>query len=181
MEDNKLNLDIGNNSNGSNSSSTVSRNNSFRTAYGDHVRFTNPKCEKEIDQYEKKVDKFGAITYEKVGKINVFEEIQSYADQTDINAIIARCVREGTTNILAAQESQFMDITDLPEDFLGIYNLGLGLKSEFEKLPPEERALFNNSSVLYADSRIKGSAINTLETFRNKKAEENKSEVNGNE
>lgn len=181
MEGNKLNLDTSNNSNGSNSSTSVSRSNSFRTAYGAHVRYTNPVCPKEIDQYEKKVDKFGAITYEKVGKVNVFEEIQSYADQTDINSIIARCVREGTTNILAAQESQFMDITDLPEDFLGIYNLGLGLKSEFEKLPPEERALFNNSSVLYADSRIKGSAINTLETFRSKKNEVTNEEVTTNE
>lgn len=175
MENNEFNLNLGESGNVGNSTATVFQRPSFRTAYDKPIAFPNADCPKEIDKYEKRVDKYGAVTYVATGeKINQYEEIQAYADDTDINVIIARCMKEGTTGVLAAQASQFADVTDLPEDFLGIYNLGLKLRDEFNSLAPEVRELFNNSSVLYADSRIKGESKGIIEKYEaDKKASEN--------
>ena len=180
MENNKLNINFNESGNVGDSTSTVFQRPSFRCAYDKPVAFAMPDCPKEIDKYAKRVDKFGSVTYVATGeKINSYEEIQSYADDTDINVIIARCIKDGSTGILAAQASQFVDVTDIPDDFLGIYNLGLQLKNEFDTLAPEVRALFNNSSVLYADSRIKGESKGIIDNFNKLQEEKNKVKVEG--
>ena len=117
MENNEFNLNSNESGNVGDCSSTVFQRPSFRCAYDKPIAFCMPECPKEIDKYEKRVDKFGAVTYVATGeKINSYEEIQSYAEDTDINVIIARCLKDGSTGILAAQASQFADVTDIPED-----------------------------------------------------------------
>lgn len=166
MENNKSNINPSEFGNVGDSTASVFQRPSFRSAYDKPVASFMPECSKEVDKYEKRVDRFGAVSYVATGeKINIYEEIQAGAEDTDINVIISRCMKDGSTGILAAQASQFADVTDIPEDFLGIYNLGLKLKQEFDGLAPDVRALFNNSSVLYADSRIKGESKSIIEKY----------------
>ena len=153
MENNKSGVNISNTGYISDSSSSVSKCNTFRSAY-DNIRnrLFMPDTPKIEDVYSKRVDKFGAITYEKTGKINIYEEIQRYAEDTDIKVIISRMAKEGTLDLLSARPDQMVDVSDLPDDYLGLFNLGLSLQEEFNKLSPEDRAAFNNSYINYADS-----------------------------
>ena len=167
MEDNKSSVHISDNGNIGDCSSSVLQRNSFRSAY-DNIRnrLYMPDTPKIEDVYSKRVDKFGAITYEKTGKVNVYEEIQRYADDTDIKVILSRMSKEGNLDLLSARPDQMVDVSDLPDDYLGLFNLGLALQEEFDKLSPEDRAAFNNSYINYADSRIKGTDKEIVEKSR---------------
>lgn len=153
----------------------------FISSFDKTERFTMPESNGIEDVYEKRVDKSGAVHFEKTGTRNLYEEIQSYKDDCDINFIIARCVKDGSVSLLADNGRASVDVSMLPDNFLDLYNLSEKLKSEFMSLPVEERALFNQSPILYIDSRINGTAEKTISDFRAKSADVPQSEVKADE
>lgn len=148
----------------------------FISSYDERKRATMPESDGIEDVYEKQVDKFGAVTYVKTGERNLYEEIQSYKDDCDINFIIARCVKDGTVSLLADNGKGAVDVSKLPDNFLDLWNLNQKLTDEFMKLPVEERALFNHSPQLYVDHRVSGIAMDEIEQYH-KKVDAQKQEV----
>lgn len=153
----------------------------FMTSFSKPIRKPVPSGEGVEDVYEKQVDKFGAVSYVKTGTRNMYEEIQACAEDTDINFIIARCVKEGTLDLLADNGKGSVDVSMLPDNFLDLWNLKERLSNEFMKLSAEERSLFNNSPILYIDQRISGVAEKVIADFRAPKKEEPQKEVTTNE
>lgn len=140
----------------------------FISSFDKTERFPMPDTNNGIEPvYTKQVNKDGSVEFVKTGEKNLYEEIQSYKDDTDINFIIARCVKDGTLSLLADNGRSSVDVSMLPDNFLDLYNLSERLKSEFLTLPVEERELFNNSPILYIDKRIDGSAVKMISDFRN--------------
>lgn len=180
MEGNKSSVNINNNGYVSDSSSTVLQSNTFRSAY-DNVkkRFYMPFTPNIVPVYSKRVDKFGAITFEATGEVDQYAEIQKYAEDTDIKSIICNMSKEGTLDLLSARKDQMVDVSDLPDDYIGLFNLGLALQEEFDKLSVEDRAAFNNSYIAYADNRIKGTDKDIILNAR-KIAEDNAVKDNNN-
>lgn len=142
----------------------------FISSYDKRERAYMPKCDGIEPIYEKRVDKFGAVSYKKTGERNLYEEIQSYKDDTDINFIIARCVKDGSVSLLADNGRGAVDVSNLPDNFLDLWNLNEKLTAEFLKLPVEEREVFNNSPQLYVDSRISGTAEQAIKNMQAAKA-----------
>lgn len=143
----------------------------FRTAFDKSKRFAVPSGNGVDDTYEKQIDKFGAVSFVKTGSRNLYEEIQAHAEETDINFIVSRCVKNGTLDLLADNGKGSVDVSMLPDNFLDLWNLKERLNNEFLKLPPEERELFKNSPILYIDSRFAGSAEKIISDFRAQKNE----------
>lgn len=138
----------------------------FRRPFDKFKRYNVPSGNGVEDTYEKQVDKFGAVSFVKTGTRNLYEEIQACADDTDINFIVSRCVKNGTLDLLADNGKGSVDVSMLPDNFLDLWNLKERLNNEFLKLPPEERELFKNSPILYIDSRFAGSAEKVISDFR---------------
>lgn len=151
----------------------VSRNNldcKFRKAFDVVPRAYAEVCSIYQDKYEKRLDKDGVESFVVIGKEPIYEQIQTYAEDTDINVIIARCVKEtGSIDILDAKNGDFADVTDLPTDLYELLNLTRSIEEEFHSLPIDEQELFNNNSKKYAQARLEETAFDTIKKFRESK------------
>lgn len=98
-----------------------------------------------IDVYELD-EKEGVIKV--VGQHNIQEEIDSYADEVDINNIIARCVDPSVLSCIG-DDSEY-DLTVLPEDINSrnaVMEAKFGTAYKiFDGLEPEQKAKFKSFS-----------------------------------
>lgn len=139
----------------------------FISSYDKTERAFMPESDGLEPIYEKQVDKFGAVSYVDIGKKrNLYEEIQSYKDDCDINFIVSRCLKDGSLSLLADDGKHSLDVSNIPDNFLDLWNMTQRLSSEFETLPVDEREAFNNSALLYIDSRINGTAQKIVSDFK---------------
>lgn len=160
--------------------SKVSTNNiAFRTAFSPRVRAQHAVCPKIIDTYEKQYDKDGVQSFTKTGEKNIYEEIQLYADDTDINQIITRCIKEtGSIDILSADKSQYVDISESPSTLSDVLNIKNRVEAEFRRLPAEVQALFDNNAVKYTQSRLDDTAFSIIDEYAQKIAKAQESNDN---
>lgn len=155
----------------------------FRTAFSPRVRVQHAVCPKVVDTYEKQYDKDGVQSFTKIGEKNIFEEIQLYADDTDINQIITRCIKEtGSIDILSADKSQYVDISESPSTLSDVLNIKNRVEAEFRRLPADVQALFNNNAVQYTQSRLDDTAFSIIDEYAQKiiKAQEDKANNSNN-
>ena len=75
---------------------------------------------------------------------HIYEEIQSYLEETKIENILARAVA-GDPDALNVRQGQYADITQFPTNLAEAQKTILKLGSEFEKLPNEIREKFDFS------------------------------------
>lgn len=105
--------------------------------------FTNPGS-REANDYRVEIDDKGHKTLKFIGTHDIYQDIQSYAEECKIENIIARAAA-GDPNALNQRRGTYADITDTPKNLAEAQNIILKLSSEFEKLPTEIRAKFDNS------------------------------------
>lgn len=77
---------------------------------------------------------------------DLYEFIQSNAEQCDIKGIISRCT---DVSSLCAKVTQFFDASSLPDNMQDFLNLRIKLETNFQKLPISERAKFGNNLEYY--------------------------------
>lgn len=94
--------------------------------------------------YEMSLDERGHKVLKKVGEKDVTVEIQSYYEDTKIENIIAKCAA-GDRDILNQRQGVYADITDSPKSLMEAQNTIIKLQNEFDKLPADIRAKFDNS------------------------------------
>lgn len=105
--------------------------------------FTDPGS-REANDYRVEIDDKGHKTLKFIGTHDIYQDIQSYAEDLKIENIIARAAA-GDPNALNQRRGTYADITDTPKNLAEAQNIILRLSSEFEKLPTEIRAKFDNS------------------------------------
>lgn len=89
-----------------------------------------------------KLDKdTGAVVLVSVGKTDVFEQIQSYKDETDLNTLIKRAENG---DLSAFSSAVFGDFTQMPETYADALNVVIEAEREFNGLPAEVRTKFHN-------------------------------------
>lgn len=100
-------------------------------------------CDKA--DYEPVYDRAGVWHLEeKKTRIQTYMEIQSHADECDINLIMAR-YRNGETDVLSQVQGVYGDFTNVPTNYADILNDTLKMEQLFMSLAPEVREKFNNS------------------------------------
>lgn len=98
--------------------------------------------------HEKKtgtLQKDGTIKLTVVGVDNVFEDIQSYEAETNINNILARAANGDYIGIDSGRGTPvFGDFTNMPSSYFEVLNTVIEGKRYFEKLPVEIKEKFDN-------------------------------------
>lgn len=100
-------------------------------------------------QYVGRYDYNGNIELVEEGLRNVYDEIQSYADECSMDNILRRFAA-GDVSVLSKSQGVYVDASQLPEHFVDMCNLVADVEREFNLLPVEERAAYENNFVKYA-------------------------------
>lgn len=106
---------------------------------------------REAEVYEIIIDEKGHKVLECTGTKDIYEDIQSYADECDIKLIVARA-SAGDLEALNQREGYYADITNTPTTLAEAQNIILKLANEFDSLPAEIRAKFDNSKEVFVHS-----------------------------
>lgn len=86
----------------------------------------------------------GNKTLVKSGVVNTQDYIESFRKESDIHNILNRFIN-GDEAIISARKGTFIDITDIPDNFIDAHKYATVSKSFFESLDPKIREKYNNS------------------------------------
>lgn len=120
----------------------------FNTLYaalysGDRPHFFASAGSREIPQYTGVYKADGRLYVEEVGKKNLYAEIQSHKDSTDLSFIITRYMN-GDPAALSRAQGMFVDITQMPSNMHDIVNNMRAAEADFLRLPPDIKEKFGN-------------------------------------
>lgn len=116
----------------------------FRTQYSTPVRFHAEPGSVWHTTYQAKVDDRGHIDLVVSGRENIYEEIQSHKDSTDIHVILQR-YNNGELDALSKVQGVYQDLTQMPKTYAELLNALIAGENYFNSLPVETRAKFNHS------------------------------------
>lgn len=117
----------------------------FRTMLDEPVeQFTEPGSKFE-DVWAMRLDENGNEEFYIEGQTNVYEKIQAYADEVDMENILRRVSDTGDVSLLNARKSVFADVTEMPKNMIEASNMIRQAEKEFYQLPVETREKFNNN------------------------------------
>lgn len=103
-----------------------------------------PSGSRMADDFEIQIDERGHKKLVKTGEHDIYEEIQSYLEETKIENILARAAA-GDIDALNQRQGTYADIADFPQTLGEAQKTILKLGKEFEKLPNEIREKFDFS------------------------------------
>lgn len=96
----------------------------------------------ERDRYVKDLSEIPP-RLKKVGTTNQQALIQSYADECDVNRIVAR-YEAGDISVLGRVQGIYADVTGYPDNSIEALNLGNTVKSLWDNLSLEEQAKYGS-------------------------------------
>lgn len=110
----------------------------------------------EIEEtWAMKLGKNGEEEFYIKGKTNVFEKIQSYKEETEIEKILTRYAETGDTTLLNVKTPQYLDTTNFPENYIEMFNTIQKGKEYFNKLSEKEKEIFDNNFDNFLTGTIK--------------------------
>lgn len=121
----------------------VAVKNNFKTVYGEHDRVLAPAGQVMANEYGYTLDSHGRKVLEKTGEHNIYEEIQSYAEDCKIENILKR-VAVGDMSDFRPQ-GIYQDISDIPTDLNTAQAEMLKVEAMYNRLPAETKAKYHNS------------------------------------
>lgn len=131
-------------------------------------KFT-PAGTKIVPTYEMEI-KNGKKRLVKTGTTNIFEKIQQYKEECDINTIIKRCMM-GDTSVLNRGHAKYGDFTNQPKNINEYYMMNQKAEKAFYELPVELRKEFDHSYEKYLDEMQNGTAQKKIDKHFNIKEE----------
>lgn len=139
----------------------------FRTQFDDNSQFVTNPGTPIIDTFALRTDDKGVKDLVKVGKLNIYEQIQSHADSVDLHLTLERFLNGDISALDQRHDGVFMDLTTMPQDFYEVYQKVEQAEELFYDLPVEVREKFNHSpSEFFAE--IGTEKWNTIITEYNK-------------
>lgn len=122
-------------------------------------------------QFVGRYDYNGDVELVEDGVRNIYDEIQSYADECSMDNILRRFAA-GDVSVLSKSQGVYVDASQLPEHFVDMCNLVADVEREFNLLPVEERAAYENNFVKYALGQRVADAAAAADTAQQEPAEE---------
>lgn len=105
--------------------------------------YTNPGNPKK-PTYAPKYAEDGSLELVSTGFVDTDLEISAQRDKTDMSYILAR-LQAGDPSVMPDPDALYADVTGLPNTPIGMVNFLDGLRRQFDALPAETRALFDNN------------------------------------
>lgn len=136
--------------------------------------FSDPGS-REANDYRVEINDKGHKSLKFIGTHDIYQDIQSYAEECKIENIIARAAA-GDPNALNQRRGTYADITDTPKNLAEAQNIILKLSTEFDKLPTEIRSKFDNSKEKFirdfgSDSWVEAMGLKVPENSNDNKAD----------
>ncbi len=130
--------------------------------------FTNPG-RKEMPNYGWTINENGEEVLAVKSYTNIQEMINSVHDSVALPMLIKRFM-EGDENALSGSKSHafYDDITSLPSNMHDAHRMMVEMREEFNAMPYEDRAFFNNDFNQFINSAGNGNFLKFLETKLNK-------------
>lgn len=126
-------------------------------------------------EYDVTIDEKGHRTIAKSGKSNRYAKIQEDLESTKIENILQRA-KMGDPTALNRMEGQYLDLTEMPDNFRDAQNKILKMKSDFEKLPVDIRRQFDFSPEKYVAEIGQENWLKAMGYIKEKPEEEKKTE-----
>jgi hypothetical protein len=123
------------------------------------------------NQYIGRYDYNGDVELVEDGVRNVYDEIQSYADECSMDNILRRFA-SGDVSVLSKSQGVYVDASQLPEHFVDMCNLVAEVERKFNLLPVEERAAYENNFVKYALGQRVADAVVAADSAQPEQTEE---------
>lgn len=101
-------------------------------------------------EYAYRIDENSVRTLEKVGEVDVYEQIQTYLEETKIENIIKRATYDPT--VIGSQEwmnNKTTDISNIPTNYHEWKQMVNKAEESFNALPAELKAKFDNNVEKY--------------------------------
>ena len=131
-----------------------------RTKFSERKREFTPAGSPYENLYQEEINKkTGNKHLVKVGKKDVYAEIQVDLEQSKIENIIQRLAM-GDLSVMKKAQLTYVDEGEFPHSLMEAQNIVVKAKAEFDKFPKEVRDLFHNSPEEYV------SQIGTEEFFK---------------
>lgn len=93
--------------------------------------------------YSPSYDSDGILQLEASGTHNLYDEIQSHRESTDLALIISRYFN-GDPGVLSRVQGVYADISEMPRNIHEAMSLMENARSDFFKLPPDIKEQFGN-------------------------------------
>ncbi|QCS36210.1 minor capsid protein [Capybara microvirus Cap1_SP_162] len=122
----------------------------FRSAYNlrrEEQAFT-PGGSKIVMEHREEIGLDGKRKLIHDRAVNIYDLIQSSRESCEIENILRRAA-EGDYNILNIVNGQYLDVTDAPSSLAEAQKFVIRAKTEFDELPKEIRAKFENNAEIY--------------------------------
>lgn len=103
-----------------------------------------PAGSREVPQYSVRITDNGHKEVYRSGTRDLYEYIQASLEQSKVQNIIRRALG-GDPTALAARNGSYLDVTSMPDNMIDLSNLAIKLHFEFDHLPADVRAKFDNS------------------------------------
>lgn len=116
--------------------------NKFKRPYEIHERSISPSGEKEENTYGYEINKAGQKILAVNGKVNVYDKIQEYVEETKIENILARAAT-GDTSVFRP-EGIYGDMTTAPANLIEAREMMQKLENTWNSLPNEIKNKYNN-------------------------------------
>lgn len=101
-------------------------------------------------EYKERYDEYGHAYLEEVGKVDVYEKIQSHKEECDISCILAKYAAGDQT--VMNRPGYYIDTTVLPQNITEYMNLMNEQREKFNALPLDIKQKFGNSFEEWAAS-----------------------------
>lgn len=121
----------------------------FRNKIEDRERCVSNSGSMLDYKYGARLDKNGTRIIEPRAPINRYAEIQSYADETNINTIMTKFIN-GDKTVLSKKVGEFLDYTNIPDNLNDLFNLTIQAQDAFAHLPTEVKDIFGNNAYIFA-------------------------------
>lgn len=98
-----------------------------------------------VPVYKPIVKPDGTIELKKTGEHDLYAEIQSHKDSTDINEIIRRFIETGDVTLFQVRQGSYGDFTEMPKTYAEMFQRMIDAEIAFNQLPPNVKEQFNNN------------------------------------
>lgn len=122
----------------------------FRTQYDRDRIFSIPGDRSKIE-YELRYSDQGVEYLEEVGKVDLYEEIQSHRLSVDINYLIKR-YEAGDVSALERRQGVYGDFSEMPKTYAEMLNRAIDAENAFDRLPVSVKERFDNSMAQWLSS-----------------------------
>lgn len=91
-----------------------------------------------------KYDERGNRIFYSKGKIDLYEKIQSFKDECNLELIVARCTASGDFSPLQRVQGFYADVSKMPKNLAEVYSSVSTAQRIFSQLPQDVASKFSN-------------------------------------